>query len=220
MSAPSRWVFALAIAARRGPINDRLDAATHPAGGFRLCRPDRLQRLHNEPDVNSLYRERTENWKGIASQRGRPLRCVLGIFPPRLVSLDIGFGTLTERHACRRFEHLLSTLGPAVLYRVAALPDAAPGIGRQLARLGQRHIIIAGGAETHVVRFVIAAPSKDPALRTGGRHVQIESAAIGNEPRLGDRRHRARCQFLPKSLHLLSLVILLPNSVSMSLPMS
>jgi hypothetical protein len=57
MAAPARRVFASAITARRRPIDDRFDAAAHPAGGFGLRGPDRLQRSHDEPDVDALHRQ-------------------------------------------------------------------------------------------------------------------------------------------------------------------
>ena len=60
MAAPARWVFTVAVAARRCPVEDRLDPAAHPARGFGLLRPNRLNRPHDETDINNLHRELAE----------------------------------------------------------------------------------------------------------------------------------------------------------------
>ena len=60
MAAPARRVFTVAVAARRCPVEDRLDPAAHPARGFGLLRPNRLNRPHDETDINNLHRELAE----------------------------------------------------------------------------------------------------------------------------------------------------------------
>jgi hypothetical protein len=39
----------------------RRSSTAHPARGLRLRCPDRLDRLHDKPDINSLHRQRTEH---------------------------------------------------------------------------------------------------------------------------------------------------------------
>src|SRR5262245_49312785 len=62
MPAPPRRILALTITARLSPIQNRLYASANSPGCFRLRCPNRLDRLHHQPDVNRLNRQIAEEW--------------------------------------------------------------------------------------------------------------------------------------------------------------
>ena len=81
MPAPPRRVLAFAITARCRPVNDRLNTTAHPARCFRLRVPDRLQRLHDEPDIDCLHGQVAEHGIDVGFQCRRPLRRMPRIAP-------------------------------------------------------------------------------------------------------------------------------------------
>jgi hypothetical protein len=56
VAAPPCRVLALPVAPSGCPIDDRFDAPPQAIRRFRLCRPNRLDRLQNEPDIDVLHR--------------------------------------------------------------------------------------------------------------------------------------------------------------------
>ena len=54
MAAPACRIFAMAIAAHGGPIEHGFDAAAQPVCGLRLLRPERLDHLHHQRDVDRV----------------------------------------------------------------------------------------------------------------------------------------------------------------------
>src|ERR1700730_13662318 len=104
MTAPPRRVLALSIAPGGRPIDDRLDAPPDPAPPFGLLGPDRFQRLHDEPDIDRLYRQRAEHRVDISVEGRRPLRGVPRVPPAGVVGGDIAFGAFPERQRHSRVE--------------------------------------------------------------------------------------------------------------------
>jgi hypothetical protein len=70
---------ALPPAARVSEGEHGFDALAHPARGFRLGRPDRLQGVKRERGRHFGNRKRPKAWEGVGFQRGDPLRPMLGI---------------------------------------------------------------------------------------------------------------------------------------------
>ena len=83
VAAPTGRVVALAVAARRGPVQDALDPAAHPRGGLRLGRPDRLEDLHDEAGVDRADRQLADHRVGVGGDGAGPLRPVLAVLPAR-----------------------------------------------------------------------------------------------------------------------------------------
>src|SRR5438445_642931 len=96
MPAPTGRVLALPVATRSSPIQYRLDPSSHPVRGFRLCMPNRLQRLHDEADIDRLNRQVTEDRVHITAECGRPLGGVLFATPAGSVRLDVALGTFAK----------------------------------------------------------------------------------------------------------------------------
>src|SRR5712672_4251852 len=104
MAAPARRILALAIAARGRPVEDAFYPAAHPARGFWLLRPYRLDRLQHEPDIDDLHGKIAEHRIDIAFEGRAPLRGVLGVAPARLMGADVSLGAVLEVIRLRRIE--------------------------------------------------------------------------------------------------------------------
>src|SRR6266513_603849 len=102
MTAPTRGVLTFAVAASPRPIQDSLNAATHPARRFGLLRPDRLDAFHDEADVDDLYREIAEMRVHICIECPRPLGPVLRVAPARLMRRHVGLSACLEGHCLGR----------------------------------------------------------------------------------------------------------------------
>src|SRR6516225_2875678 len=137
MTPPATRVFACPDAARPRPIENTLDAAAKPARGLGLCRPYRLQSLHDERDVDVLRREGSEDGIDIGFQRCRPLRRMLWVPPPGVVRSDVGLGALPEGHGLCGCELFLLAFGPAGLDRIDSVEPHVAARPRLLARLGE-----------------------------------------------------------------------------------
>ena len=104
MAAPPRRVLALPVAARGRPIENHFDPAAHPARGFGLLGPDRLERLQHQPDIDRLNGQAAEVRIDVGFERRRPLRGVFRIAPAGSVRLDVGFGACSECHPLGRVD--------------------------------------------------------------------------------------------------------------------
>ena len=95
MAAPTRWVLTVSEGARPRRIDDPLNAATDPAGGFRHREPDWLQDGEHVLGSDMVNRQLT---KGLAihSQGHLPLGPVLWVLPARLHRLDQRIGNSAE----------------------------------------------------------------------------------------------------------------------------
>ena len=71
--APARRVFAVAIAAHLGQIQNAFEAPAQAACRFGLRRPDRFQHLEHKAGVHRLHRQRADDRIGIGGKRRRPL---------------------------------------------------------------------------------------------------------------------------------------------------
>jgi hypothetical protein len=92
LATPAGWI--LPVAKASGPVEDTLDAAAQPARGLQPRAPDRLQHLHNEPDIDRLHRQVAEDRASVRVQGVDPLGLMFGVAPARLVRRDPVF-TLT-----------------------------------------------------------------------------------------------------------------------------
>src|ERR1700730_10312589 len=104
MTAPPRRVLALSIAARRCPIEYTFNTTPDTARCFGLHGPDRFQCLHDEPDIDRLYRQRAEHRVDIGVESRRPLRGVPRVPPAGVVGGDIAFSAFPERQRHSRVE--------------------------------------------------------------------------------------------------------------------
>lgn len=137
MPLPAGRVLAPPVAVGRGPVQDRLDASSHPASRLRLRCPDRFNGPHHEAGVDALDGQVAERRVGVGVQRRMPLRGVLGVAPAGLVRLDIGQRAFAEGHGLGGFQPGFSALRLARLDRVDALGTQLPAGQRLLSRLGQ-----------------------------------------------------------------------------------
>src|SRR5438270_6000865 len=130
MPAPACRVVAVAVASHCCPIEDALDAATHPARSLRPLFPGRLYRFHHEPEIDRLYWQIAEMRIGIVLKRARPLRGVFLASPAGAVRGDIGLGAFLERHRVGGFELCGGALRSAVLDRVDAVEPQLAALPR------------------------------------------------------------------------------------------
>src|ERR1700730_10758259 len=96
MAAPARRVLALAVAARRRPIENALDAPADAGGGLRLGGPDRLERPRHQRCVDRRDRKFANRWEYISLQGGGPLPGVLRILPALAVRHDVALSAFGE----------------------------------------------------------------------------------------------------------------------------
>src|SRR5215813_78260 len=101
MPTPPRRVFAAPIAPGLGPVQDRLDAAAHAACGLWLRRPNGLEDLHDQSDIDLLHRQSAEDRTCIGLERVAPLVSMLLAAPARLVRGDVAFRRFVEGHRPR-----------------------------------------------------------------------------------------------------------------------
>lgn len=101
---PLGWVWPLAEAADRGGIKQRLDTAAHPARGFRLLGPDRIEHLHNKPSVDRRDRQFPQNGVDVSRQGVAPLLTMLGVAPTGFMTADEFLREFAEGSApgCRK----------------------------------------------------------------------------------------------------------------------
>src|ERR1700724_2066146 len=163
VAAPTRRVLALSIAARRSPIENAFDPAAHPACGLGLDCPDRLDHLHDEPYVDRLHRQRSEDGIDIGAERRRPLRRVLRISPACLMRGDVALGASSECHRLGRVELRLDTLAPTLLDRIEAVETCLAAFERFLPRLGEAHRICR--TEPHLPELAGFLEAEYPAFR-------------------------------------------------------
>ena len=76
----------------------------HPASGFGLGVPDRLQNLHYVRVLHGGNRQRADDIVSIGFEGGAPLAGVLVALPSRFVRLDVSFRTLFEAHRLGEFD--------------------------------------------------------------------------------------------------------------------
>ena len=176
MASPACRVFALAISTGRCPIEDRFNPAPHPSGSLGLHCPDRLERLHDEPDVDGLHRQPAERGIDISAKRARPLGGMFRISPARFVRGDIAIGAVLEGHRLGCFEPRTHPLGPAHLDRVAPIQSCFPAALRLLASLSKPDGM--QGPEPHFTEPAGFTKAKDPGLRPARPYQQIEPAAV------------------------------------------
>src|SRR5215472_2587391 len=98
MPTPPGRVLALAICPRGCPIQDAFDPTAYPACRLCLARPNWLDSAHDQPHVNRLNGQRTEDRIDILAEGRRPLRGVLRIAPACPMARDVLLGALLERH--------------------------------------------------------------------------------------------------------------------------
>src|SRR5262249_45414116 len=110
VATPTSWIFAVAIAANLGKIQNTLNTPPQPACRFGLRAPDRFQHFEHEAGVNILYRQATY-LLSMSFKRRSPLRCVLFVAPSSAVGSDVRFGALFEGDSLCCFEALSSALG-------------------------------------------------------------------------------------------------------------
>jgi hypothetical protein len=89
MARPACRVFAHSAAADGGPIEDSFNSPSHSARCFRLGLPDRLQRLHDERDIDCLHRQGTEDRAPVAAQCVAPLARCFALRPLSSCSREI-----------------------------------------------------------------------------------------------------------------------------------
>ena len=70
----------LSRSGRSLPLN-AFDPAAHPARGFGLGCPNRLDCLQHQPDIDGLDRQCAEGWEDVGSEGRGPLRSVLRVPP-------------------------------------------------------------------------------------------------------------------------------------------
>jgi len=102
---------------RRG-VEDRLNAAPHPARGFRLLGPNRIEHLHNKAGVDRRNRQFPQSGVDVSGQGIFPLLPVLRIAPAYPVPLDELSGAFPEGAALRDGEALRLPLGSLGVERV------------------------------------------------------------------------------------------------------
>jgi len=85
---PLRRIRPLPEAPHRRGVEHRLDAAPHPARGFGLLRPDRIEHLDNKPGIDRRHGQFPQSGVNVGGERRRPLRRVLRIAPARPVLFD------------------------------------------------------------------------------------------------------------------------------------
>jgi len=93
---PLRRIRPLPEAPHRRGVEHRLDAAPHPARGFRLLRPDRIEHLHDKPGIDRRDGQFPQSGVNIGGERRRPLPRMLRVAPARPVLFDELDGTLAE----------------------------------------------------------------------------------------------------------------------------
>src|SRR5690349_1039262 len=97
MATPTSRIVAVPIAAHFCPIQNPLNSASDSSCGFGLSRPDGLENLHYQADVDGLDRQLSEYRETIAADSIRPLTRVLHITPTRSMGGNICFSALFER---------------------------------------------------------------------------------------------------------------------------
>ena len=70
---PLRRVRPLPEAAHRRGVEHRLDAAAHPARGFGLLGPDRIEHLHDKPGIDRRDGQFPQSRVNVGGERRRPL---------------------------------------------------------------------------------------------------------------------------------------------------
>src|SRR5689334_20318729 len=182
MAAPARRVIARAIPARRGPIEHRFDPPADAACGFRLCRPYRFDRFHDQPGIDRLNGEIAELGTDVGFERRRPLGRMLGIPPPGAMRLDVGLGTFPKGHRLSRGEAGGRSGTLAFFDWVYPVRYQPPSLRGFLACLFER--VDAGRAKAHVTATRPSdLVSKDPAFRPRWLNSQVEAAAISKQAR-------------------------------------
>src|SRR5579859_2542567 len=186
MAPPAGGVLTAAVAARRRPVEDAFDPASDPARRLWLGRPYRLDRLHDQPNVNSSHRQVADGRMDVGGECGIPLCAVLGVAPAGLMGGDITIGTVTEGHSLSRLKALPIVLrAPRQQGVIAVESYAALRIGA-FARLGERDIRVRAKPEV-VALFRAYAISENPGLRPRRPDPQIEPFAIGIQDRKSTR---------------------------------
>src|SRR5436190_20226686 len=143
MTAPTRGVLAFAVAASRCPIQDSLNAATYPARRFGLLRPDRLDGLHDEADIDYLDGEIAEMRVHICIECRRPLAPVLRVAPARLMCRHVGGSACLERHGLGRCQfRLIATGTPGQQWVVTIKTKQPPLVSGSLPCFGERDQMI------------------------------------------------------------------------------
>jgi len=160
VTAPACWVFTLPVFAHRGPIQDALDTTAEPGRGLGLCAPNRLDRLHDEADIDRADREFAENRIGISFKRCRPLLGMIGVRPAGTMRRHITFGALLERHDRSLAQTGREFCGPALLKRIGACVNLAAGVVGELTCLSKSDI--AKAAEAHLTGALVDLVSEDP----------------------------------------------------------
>src|SRR3954451_8959052 len=90
VSAPTRRVVAVPIAADLCPIQNTLNATANSCCCLGLGRPNGFENSHYEADVDGLHRELSENGRTIGPDGGLPLTSVLHIPPAGSVHGHVG----------------------------------------------------------------------------------------------------------------------------------
>src|ERR1044071_9497672 len=176
MSAPPRRVIALPVTARRRPVEDTFDPAAHPARGFRLRRPDRLDRFHHQPNIYGLHRELAELRVDVPLQCRGPLRGVLRIAPADPMGRDELLGAGFEGDCLGRIELGGAPLALANLYRVQAIKPHLPAVLCPLARLGKAYGV--QRPQPHLAQPASGPVAKYPTFCPASTDLEIQPSAI------------------------------------------
>jgi hypothetical protein len=178
----------------RRPAEHRLDAAAQPAGSFRLCRPQRLDDLHDERGVDCLHRECADHRRHVGLQAARPLSAMDQIFPSGSVLPHVALGGLIERHRSGARSEIPRDLRVPHLDRVVSFQQQLAVFARLLSRFDERD---GGGAsQPRVADTSAALESENPTSPAHvavvvSRDLQIQATAIRMQSRLF---HRPICR--------------------------
>lgn len=104
MAFPARRVFALSLSASLAQSGTLFNPAPDARCCLGLRRRNRVDRLHDEPDINCVYRQLSENLIYLRRQGGGLLRGMLGAAPAGSMRCDTRFGTLRKGHRLGRVE--------------------------------------------------------------------------------------------------------------------
>src|SRR5271170_5553079 len=199
MTAPPRRVLALAIAACRRPIEDRFNPPTHPACRLRLLGPDRLKHFHDQPDIDRLYRQRSEGRMDIGDERRWPLRRMLIVLPRGLMRGDVALGAVPEGHRLGRVELRCHAPCFACLDWIAAVEPRLAAFERLQPRFGEADSM--GRTKPHFPQLAAFLKAEHPAFRATGAHLQKEPAAVAVIPAALGLRDRQRGQLPDRPRH-------------------
>src|SRR6516164_2114017 len=160
MGLPPCRVLSLAVAARRGPIEDALYPPADPGSRLRLLMPDRFEHLHDEPDIDRFHGQAAESGIDVGAERRGPLRSVLRALPPGFMRGDVSLGAFLEAQRLGRVELRLLPAGVPSSDRILTVEAPLALRGSSLACFGEGDIGVR--AKPHVAGLAAERKTVNP----------------------------------------------------------